>query len=100
MVLKFVYRAIASKFSSVLENAYIRRESRYASCFLRRKNATGGTDGERKLASIRKVRRSLVDSLTELRQIAIEGTVIERSQFDLDGPGIACDGTRKLEERE
>src|SRR5260221_6258471 len=74
------------------------RESRYSRSFLRSKNATGGADGERQLASIRKVRRSLADSLTDLRQIAIESTVVERSQFDLDRPGIARDGAGELEE--
>jgi len=39
-------------------------------------NATGGTDGERKLASIRQARSSLIDPLTKERQIAIEGTII------------------------
>src|SRR5258708_34256148 len=74
------------------------RESRYSRSFLRSKNATGGADGERQLGSIRKGRGSLADSLTDLRQIAIERTVVERSQFDLDRPGIARDGAGELEE--
>ncbi len=44
--------------------------------FARGANATGGTDGERKLASIRQARSSLINPLTKERQIAIEGTII------------------------
>ena len=75
----------------------INRESRYSGFFLRRKNATSGTDGKREPASIRKARGSLVDPFTEERQIAIECAIIERTQFDLDRCGIARDGAGKLE---
>lgn len=54
------------------------RESRYLAMLLRRKNATGGTDGEREQASIGKSRRSLIDPFTQQGQIAIERTVVKR----------------------
>src|SRR6266498_2733024 len=76
------------------------RESRYSICALRRKNATCRTDGERKQASIRKARRSLVDSFTQECQVAIERAIVERTQFHLDGGGITRDRAGKLEERE
>jgi Domain of unknown function (DUF4111) len=55
-----------------------RRESQYLVVLLRRKNATGGTDGEREQASIGKSRRSLIDSFTQQCQIAIERAVVKR----------------------
>src|SRR5713101_42559 len=54
------------------------RESRY-SIFLRRKNATAGTDSQAEMTSIRKSRGSLVDTRTEQSQIAIEGAIIKRA---------------------
>jgi hypothetical protein len=56
----------------------ITRESRYLVMLLRRKNATGGTDGEREQASIGKSRRSLIDPFTQQCQIAIECAVVKR----------------------
>jgi hypothetical protein len=52
------------------------------------------------LASIGKVRRSLVDLFTEVRQIAIESAIVERSQFHLNRRRIVGDRTRDLEERQ
>src|SRR5947209_3976480 len=63
------------------------RESRYLR-LLRRKNATGRRDGKRKQASIREPRGSLIHSLTEHCQIAIERTIIERAKFDLHHAGM------------
>ncbi len=54
------------------------RESRYP-IFLRRKNATDGTDGKAEMTSIRKSRGSLVDTRTEQSQVAIEGAIIKRA---------------------
>src|SRR5712691_2538449 len=75
------------------------RESRYPSWFLRRKNATSGTDGEREQASIRKARRSLVDPFTQKRQVTIESAIVERSQCHVDRRSIARNSAGKLEER-
>src|SRR5260221_5118237 len=75
------------------------RESQYLMMLLRGKNATRGTDSEREQASIRKVRRSLVDSFTEQREVAVERSVVERPQFHMDRGGIGRDGARELEKR-
>jgi hypothetical protein len=53
---------VIKQFMKVL--IYFSRESRYPRLFLRRKNATSRTDGEREQASIRKARGSLVDPFT------------------------------------
>ena len=60
---------------------------------LRRKNATsgGGTDGKTEMASIRKSRGSDVDMRTDQSKVAIECSIIEGTQFDPDGGGIAHD---------
>src|SRR6266702_3820190 len=78
---------------------HVSRESGYSSRLLCSKNATSGMDGKRKQASIKKVRRSLVDLFTEECQVAIESAIVEGSQFHLDRRGITCNSTRKLEER-
>jgi hypothetical protein len=49
---------------------------------LRGKNAAGGTDGKTEKASIGELRRSLIDTLTKERQVAIESAIIKRA-----GPG-------------
>lgn len=54
------------------------RKSRH-SRFLRRKNATEGTDGEREQASIRKSRGGLIDPFTQQCQIPVERAVVERA---------------------
>jgi hypothetical protein len=53
------------------------RESRYP-MLLRGKNATGRTDGKTEKASIGELRRSLIDTLTKERQVAIESAIILR----------------------
>ncbi len=74
------------------------RESRY-SLFLRGKNATGRADGKTEKVSIGQLRRSLIDPLTKERQVAIEGAIIEGTQFHMHQSGIAHDATRKSEKR-
>jgi len=54
------------------------RESHYSGCFLRKKNATNRTDGEREQASIRNTKCSLVGLFTQERKVAVECTVVIR----------------------
>ena len=66
---------------------------------LRGKNATGRTDGKTEKASIGELRRSLIDTLTKERQVAIERAIIEGTQFHMDHGGITHDATRESEKR-
>src|SRR6266700_2130792 len=75
-----------------IKPCYDIRESRYP-MFLRRKNATGrsGVDRKAEMASIGKSRGSLIDPRTEQSQVAIEGAIIEGTQFDPHGGSILHD---------
>src|SRR5438067_9484851 len=63
-----------------------------------KRNATGGTDGKTEQTTIRKPRGSLVDPFTQHCQIAIERTIIERTQFDLHRADIGHNRASKPEE--
>jgi hypothetical protein len=53
------------------------RVSRYFGLLLRSKNATGRANGKEESASIRQVRRRLVDPFTQDGQVSIERTIVE-----------------------
>ncbi len=50
--------------------------------------------------SIRESGGSVVDASTEQSQVTIEGSIIERTQFDSYGGRISCDAAGESEERD